>query len=58
MKLVNATLEEERMRQVRKLNVQNTGLSEKEAKTLEEDRKKLCKIMGYAEEEPPLYERI
>ena len=53
--LVNATLEEERMRQARRLNVRVTGIVEKEGTLPTNDSKALCKILGYDEEEEPPY---
>ena len=53
--LVNATLEEERMRQARRLNVRVTGIVEKEGTLPADDGKALCKILGYDEEEEPPY---
>lgn len=46
--LMNATIEEERMRQARKLNVRVTGLEETNA---DHDGKELCTKLGY--ENPP-----
>ncbi|MCO5580339.1 hypothetical protein L7F22_034205 [Adiantum nelumboides] len=51
--MVNTTLEEEKMRQARRLNVRIMGILEKEGSTLEIDGKTLCKKLGYKEEESP-----
>ena len=45
MKIVNATLEEEKMRQTRRLNVRVTGL--KEWASPDEDAQTLGKMLGY-----------
>lgn len=58
LELVNATLEEESMRQAIKLNVHITDMEETGDKTPEEDGKKLCHTLGYAEEDPPPYETM
>lgn len=48
--LVNATIEEEKMRQARKLNVRVTGLEET---TADKDGEELCKKLGYEEDTRP-----
>lgn len=48
--LVNATIEEEKMRQARKLNVRVTGLKKT---TAESDGKELCTKLGYEEDTSP-----
>lgn len=49
--IVHTTLEEEKMRQSRRLNVRVTGIGEKEGSTPERDGKELCNKLGYKEEE-------
>ncbi|KAH6555193.1 hypothetical protein KP509_1Z274900 [Ceratopteris richardii] len=51
--IVHTTIEEEKMRHARRLNVRITGIEEKEGSTPESDGKTLCKILGYKEESPP-----
>ena len=46
------TLEEEKMRQARRLNIKVSGLKETPGSTPEEDGRKLCTILGYKEEDP------
>ena len=52
--MVHTTLEEEKMRQARRLNVRVTGIIEKEGSTPEKDGKELCEKLGYKEEEIPI----
>lgn len=49
--IVHTTLEEEKMRQARRLNVRVTGIGEKEGSTPERDGRELCNKLGYKEEE-------
>ena len=49
--IVHSTLEEEKMRQARRLNVRVNGIVEKEGSTPVKDGKELCKKLGYKEEE-------
>ena len=51
--IVHTTIEEEKMRQARRLNVRVTGIKEEEGSTPESDGKALCKKVGYKEEEIP-----
>ena len=49
--IVHTTLEEEKMRQARRLNVRVTGIGEEEGSTPERDGRELCNKLGYKEEE-------
>lgn len=51
--LVHSTIEEEKMRQARRLNIRVTGIEEKKDSTPEEDGKALCTKLGYKEGDPP-----
>ena len=50
--IVRTTLEEEKMRQARRLNVRVTGIDEEEGSTPKKDGRELCNKLGYKEEEP------
>ena len=51
--LVLNTLEEEKIRQARRLNVRVTGIGEKTGSTPEKDGRELRNKLGYKEDEPP-----
>ncbi len=51
--IVHTTIEEEKMRQARRLNVRVTGIKEQEGSTPASDGKALCAKIGYKEEEVP-----
>lgn len=50
--IVHTTIEEEKLRRARKLNIRVTGIKETE-KSPEEDGKALCTTLGYEEEDQP-----
>ena len=50
--IVQTTLEEERMRQARRLNVRVTRIQESTDTSPEQDGRCLCTILGYREEDP------
>lgn len=51
--IIHTTIEEEKMRQARRLNIRVTGIKEEEGSTPESDGKTLCEILGYKEGEIP-----
>lgn len=53
VEIVNATIQEERLRHARRLNVRVTGIEEKEGTTPQEDGQELCRKLGYKEDELP-----
>lgn len=50
--IIHTTIEEEKMRHARRLNIRVTGIVEETRSTPENDGKMLCKKLGYKEEEP------
>lgn len=51
--IVHTTLEEEKMRNARRLNIRVTGIEEKQNLTPDADGRALCTKLGYKEDEPP-----
>ena len=51
--MVHTTIEEEKMRQARRLNIRVTGILERDGFTPEIDGKAVSKKLGYKEDEPP-----
>lgn len=50
--IIQTTIEEEKMRQARRLNIRVTGIEESRNATPEEDGKALCTKLGYKEGDP------